>query len=68
MEYELPPRKQADLLVNAYWSLVHPLFPVLIRSRFMQSYDALFSGTTIDANERTIVSTLNAVLALSVQL
>lgn len=68
MEYELPPRKQADLLVNAYWSFVHPLFPVLIRSRFMKSYDALFSGTAVDTNERTIVSTLNAVLALSVQL
>ncbi|KAJ4131971.1 hypothetical protein NW765_013783 [Fusarium oxysporum] len=29
MEYELPSRKQADHLVNTYWSYVYPLFPVL---------------------------------------
>lgn len=68
MEYELPPRKKADNLVNSYWSLIHPLFPVLNRSRFMHSYGALFAGTAVDTNERILVSTLNAIFAISVQL
>lgn len=68
MEYELPARKQADFLVSAYWSLVYPLFPVLSKPRFIHSYNALFSGTTVDMNERILVSTLNTIFALSVQL
>jgi hypothetical protein len=32
MEYELPSRKQADHLVNTYWSYVYPLFLVLSKS------------------------------------
>ncbi|KKP03430.1 fungal specific transcription factor domain-containing protein [Trichoderma harzianum] len=68
MEYELPARKQADFLVYAYWSLVHPLFPVLSKPRFIHSYNALFSGTIVDMNERILVSTLNTIFALSVQL
>lgn len=68
MDYELPARKQADSLVSAYWSFVHPLFPVLSKPRFIHSYNALYSGTTVDTNERVLVSTLNAIFALSVQL
>lgn len=67
-ECELPPRRQADDLVHTYWSLMHPLFPVLDRSRFMQSYDALFSGKTADIDERILLSTLNAIFAFGVQL
>lgn len=67
-EYELPPRRQSDDLVRTYWSLMHPLFPVLDRSRLMQSYDALFSGKTADIDERTLLSILNAIFAFAVQL
>ncbi|CAN9170053.1 unnamed protein product [Alternaria sp. RS040] len=56
LDYELPARKQADSLVNAYWSLVHPLFPVLDKPRFIHAYNALFSGTAIDTNERVFES------------
>lgn len=67
-ECELPPRRQADELVHTYWSLMHPLFPVLDRSRFMQSYDALFSGKTADMDERILLSTLNTIFAFGAQL
>ncbi|OAL57103.1 hypothetical protein IQ07DRAFT_582349 [Pyrenochaeta sp. DS3sAY3a] len=67
MECELPPRKQADSFVHAYWSLVDPLFPVLNRPQFMHSYSALFAGTTIDTNERIFLSILNSMFALAVQ-
>jgi hypothetical protein len=68
MEYELPPRKQADHLLNVYWSFVDPLFPVINKPDFMYSYGALFSGTPVDTNERVLLSTLNAIFALSIQL
>ncbi|KAL5603463.1 hypothetical protein FOVSG1_006213 [Fusarium oxysporum f. sp. vasinfectum] len=68
MEYELPPRKQADHLINTYWSFVDPLFPVLSKPHFMHSYSALFSGSPVDTNERMLVSTLNTMFALSIQL
>ncbi|USP77947.1 glycoside hydrolase family 32 protein [Curvularia clavata] len=67
-EYELPPRRQADELVHTYWSVMHPLFPVPDRSRFMQSYNALFFGKTADIDERILLSTLNAMFAFAVQL
>ena len=67
-EYELPPRRQADDLVHTYWSVMHPLFPVPDRSRFMQSYNALFFGKTADIDERILLSTLNAIFAFAVQL
>lgn len=68
MEYELPPRKQADYLVHTYWSLVDPLFPVLSRPRFMHSYGSFVAGTMVNTNERIFVTTLNVIFALSIQL
>lgn len=67
-DYDLPPRKQADHLVQAYWSFFHPLFPVLNRLQFMRSYDALFAGTLIDTNQRILSSILNVIFAMSIQL
>lgn len=64
---ELPPRKQADSFVHAYWSQVNPMLPVLSRPQFMCSYSALFSGTAVGTNERIFLSTVNAVFALAVQ-
>lgn len=68
MEYELPSRKQADHLVNTYWSYVHPLFPVLSKPQFMHSYAALFSGSPVNTNERMLVCTLNTIFAISTQI
>lgn len=68
MEYELPARKQADFLVSAYWYLVHPSFPVLNKPQFIHSYNAPFSGTTVDMNDRISMSTLNTIFTLPVQL
>ncbi|KAK6209866.1 fungal specific transcription factor [Colletotrichum tabaci] len=67
-DYVLPARKQADHLMDLYWYYVDPLYPFLDRQRFEHSYRALFAGTSIDADERTFVSILNIILALSTQL
>ena len=70
LDYDLPPRKRADGLVQAYWSFFHPMFPIMHRPQFMRSYEALFAGTTTDtdANERIFSSTLNVIFAMSIQL
>ncbi|KAF4445354.1 hypothetical protein F53441_10903 [Fusarium austroafricanum] len=67
-QYVLPPRRQADHLIEFYWFYVDSLYPFLDRKRWTQAYNALFSGTTMDLNERVFVATLNVILALSSQL
>ncbi|KZL71544.1 fungal specific transcription factor [Colletotrichum tofieldiae] len=67
-DYVLPPRKQADHLMDLYWYYVDPLYPFLDQQRFEHSYRALFAGTSIDADERIFVSILNIIFALSTQL
>lgn len=64
----LPPRRQADHLMNVYWFYVDPLYPFLDRRKWEQNYANLFSGTPLDTNEGIFVSTLNVIFALSTQL
>ncbi|CZR44333.1 uncharacterized protein FPRO_14094 [Fusarium proliferatum ET1] len=66
--YVLPPRRQADHLIELYWFYVDPLYPFLDRNRWTRAYNAIFSGTAMDLNERVFVATLNVILALSTQL
>ncbi|KAK2029223.1 hypothetical protein LX32DRAFT_663389 [Colletotrichum zoysiae] len=54
--------------MGLYWYYVDPLYPFLDQQKFEHSYRALFAGTTIDADERIFVSTLNLIFALSTQL
>ncbi|KAK7420350.1 hypothetical protein QQX98_002773 [Neonectria punicea] len=68
VSYVLPPRRQADHLMDLYWFYVDPLYPFLDRQRWTCAYNAIFAGTAIDFDERTFVATLNIVLALSTQL
>jgi hypothetical protein len=68
LDADLPSRKRADYLVQAYWSFIHPQFPVLDRLQFMCSYDALFAGTALYTNEQILLSTVNVIFAMSIQL
>ncbi|KAL1876188.1 hypothetical protein VTK73DRAFT_9626 [Phialemonium thermophilum] len=64
----LPQRKLADRLMGAYWWYLHPLEPVLDRTSFRISYEALYSGGDVEvADERVFMSTLNALFALATQ-
>lgn len=67
-EYVLPPRRQADNLMDVYWFYVDPLYPFLDREQWEKSYHDLFAGASISADERVFVATLNIILALSTQL
>ncbi|KAF4984053.1 hypothetical protein FZEAL_666 [Fusarium zealandicum] len=68
LSYVLPPRRQADHLMELYWFYVDPLYPFLDKKRWTHAYNAIFSGTVIDFNERIFVATLNVIFALSTQL
>ncbi|KAM5371746.1 hypothetical protein ACJZ2D_007811 [Fusarium nematophilum] len=68
ISYVLPPRRQADHLMELYWFYVDPLYPFLDRKRWSHAYNATFAGTVIDFNERIFVATLNIIFALSTQL
>ncbi|KAK3938461.1 hypothetical protein QBC46DRAFT_292403 [Diplogelasinospora grovesii] len=63
----LPPRKHADHLMDIYWRHIQPLEPILDEDRFSRSYQALFTGGDLEADERIFISTLNTVFALSTQ-
>jgi hypothetical protein len=64
----LPPRKQADQLLELYWQHIQPLEPILDEERFSRSYQALFAGTSLESDERAFLGSLNTVFALSTQL
>jgi hypothetical protein len=74
-DYVLPPRRVADSLLQSYWTFIHPLYPVLNRSVFTESYDALWTGSSFPLraspllviDEATVLCILNLALALSCQ-
>ncbi|KAF5009242.1 hypothetical protein FDECE_4535 [Fusarium decemcellulare] len=68
LSYVLPPRRQADHLMELYWFYVDPLYPFLDKKRWTHAYNAIFAGTTVELNERIFIATLNIIFALSTQL
>ncbi|POR34365.1 hypothetical protein TPAR_05451 [Tolypocladium paradoxum] len=71
-----PPRQTADDFVRCFWDFVHPLFPVLHKTSFMQRYQLLWSGHVDTSSqhdpsahmEQTIFSsTLNVIFSLGCQ-
>ncbi|KAL5337495.1 fungal-specific transcription factor domain-containing protein [Aspergillus crustosus] len=74
-DYVLPPRRVADSLLELYWTFIHPLYPVLNRNIFTQTYDALWAGRSLPLHaphltaidEPTALCILNLALALSCQ-
>lgn len=70
----LPPRQQADSLLQCYWELFHPIYPVLHRPTFHDAYSQLwlpteFLGFTTYSKVQDVVfySMLNIVLAIGCQ-
>ncbi|KAJ3494601.1 hypothetical protein NLG97_g3970 [Lecanicillium saksenae] len=66
----LPPRKQADYLMEIYWHHVHPIEPFLDRQRFNRFYLDVFEGTAPETNadEPILFGILNTIFALTTQL
>jgi hypothetical protein len=69
----LPPRANADALVEGYFHIVHSLYPFLSQSEFRSRYATIMDrtlpkddSTTLSSEERTFCSLINAVFALGV--
>jgi hypothetical protein len=63
----LPPRKEADRLVNLFFQHLEPLEPIFDRQHFDHSYRQLFDGQELDGDEGAFVCLLNAIFALSTE-
>ncbi len=68
VDYVLPSRKTADNLMEAYWILVHPLYPFLNRQMFEDAYESIWSGSSPNTDERILMCTMNVIFALGCQL
>lgn len=66
--YTLPPRRQADYLMETYWTNVYPLYPFLDVQSWKASYEALYAGTMNEKHEQLFMATTNVIFAISAQL
>ncbi|KAL8637048.1 MAG: hypothetical protein Q9228_005639, partial [Teloschistes exilis] len=62
--YQLPPKLNADTFVNAYFTTVHPTFPILSRAQFLQNYEHLYSSADPDKASSSAFAMLHIVLAI----
>lgn len=66
----LPLRKSADDFLACYWEFVHPVFPLLHKTSFMDQYERLWTSNSTDGlrpediEEPIFMSILNLVFAL----
>ena len=72
-DLRLPPRSLADSLLQCYWQLFHPLFPILHQPSFQAGYQQVWEPMTASGlhnkslREIVFYSTINVVLALGSQ-
>ena len=52
--YGLPIKSTANALVEAYFSTVHPAFPILDQTAFLQQYEMQFASTENDPNKNEV--------------
>lgn len=68
MQDALPPRRQADHLMQVYWFYVDPLYPFIDKRSWDRNYANLFAGVPLDTDESIFFATVNVIFALSTQL
>lgn len=66
--YVLPPRKFADSLMDVYWNLVFPLYPLVDRTQLNAQYNNIWTGESSEYDENMLMCTFNTICALSCQL
>jgi Fungal specific transcription factor domain len=67
VDYDLPPRKTADGLLDVYWNAVYPLYPFLDRRQFQPLYEGIWAGHPSESDESLMMCILNVVFALASQ-
>lgn len=71
----LPGKRLADALLQCFWDVVHPLFPVLHKPTFLEAYEALWLRHSLQGNseasredeESNTYCMVNITLALGAQ-
>jgi hypothetical protein len=67
-DYTLPPRKQADILMDAYWRYLHVLHPYLDKAQTQVDYEKIWMGDDSVTDERSFLCLLNIIFAVSCRL
>ncbi|KAL8779599.1 MAG: hypothetical protein Q9213_006861 [Squamulea squamosa] len=62
--YELPLKATADSFIAAYFTTVHPVFPIVSRSQFLRNYETFFASTETSESSTSFVPILHIVLAI----
>jgi hypothetical protein len=68
VDYTLPPRKQADSLMDAYWRYLHVLHPYLDKAQTQDDYEKIWMGDDSVTDERSFLCLLNIIFAVSCRL
>ena len=68
VEYVLPSRRRADILMSHYWRYVHVLYPYLDKMHMEDDYEKLWKGEGSITDEKSYMCLLNVIFALSSQI
>ncbi|KAK5032535.1 hypothetical protein LTS07_003943 [Exophiala sideris] len=68
VDYVLPSRRRADVLMGTYWSYVHVLYPYLDKLHIQEDYERLWKADGTVPDEQSFMCLLNVTFALSSQL
>jgi len=68
IDYILPSRKRADVLMALYWKFVHELYPFLDKQQVQNDYNKTWNGDDSVSEERSFLCLLNIIFALTSQM
>lgn len=68
LDYVLPSRRRADILMSCYWKYVHVLYPYLDKIQIEDDYEKLWKAEGLISDERSYMCLINVIFALSSQL
>ena len=68
VEYVLPSRRRADILMSCYWRYVHVLYPYLDKMQMEGDYEKLWKAEGSVTDERSYMCLINVIFALSSQI
>lgn len=65
VDYELPSRQRADMLMSVYWNTAWPVYPFTDKGELMSCYEALWTGQGLPHNGTEFLSMINTIFAMS---
>ena len=68
VDYVLPSRRKADVLMSIYWRYVYVLYPYLDKAQMQEDYETIWKANSSIFDERSYMCLINVVFALCSQL